>query len=157
NQLSRKLPSTIGRLGHFAAGVCKPERRFPLPPELKIDIHVPVIWGIRGAIRDVPLSMLSRDWQIEMGHGKRRIKKHNPNFLEHLLTAHEEISKWATTCSLNYDPEIPAELNYDSRLEDVCRPLLSIADNLGHGAEARTAPIKLCATRPPQDDSEQAL
>jgi hypothetical protein len=35
--------------------------------------------------------------------------------------------------------------------------LLSIADNLGHGAEARAALIELCATRPPQGYGEQVL
>jgi hypothetical protein len=128
---------------------------------IKIEIHAPVIWAIRGAIRDVPLSMLSRGLQIHMRHGTPRIKlrsRNDPKFFEDLDIAHEEILKFAATCSLDPNPDIPVELRSDeARLDDVCRPLLSVADSLGHGVEARAALIELCAVRPPQDDGMQAL
>jgi hypothetical protein len=53
--------------------------------------------------------------------------------------ANKENQKWAKTCSLNLDPEIPAPLCRDPRLADNSRPLLAIADDLGRGAEARAA------------------
>ena len=127
---------------------------------IKIPILAPVIWAIRGSIHDVPSSVLSRGWQIHLERGTPRIQltsPDDPEFFEDLFTAHEENSKWAATCSLNRKPEIPAELSYEPRLADVCRPLLSIADNLGHGAEARAALIELCTTRPLQDHGAQAL
>jgi hypothetical protein len=128
---------------------------------IKIQIFAPVIWAIRGAIRNVPLSILSRGFQIDMRHGIPRIKlrsRNDPKFFEDLDIAREQILKWAATCSLDHNPEIPVELSSDrSRLDDVCRALLSVADNLGHGAEARAALIELSAARPPQDDGVQAL
>jgi hypothetical protein len=128
---------------------------------VKITIRVPVFWAIRGDIHDVPLSILSRGFQISLEKGKPKIRMKrridlDPTYTDDLVIAHEEICKWAATCSLNYDPEIPAELDND-RLADICRPLLSIADYLGHGAEARAAVIQLCAARPPQDMGIQAL
>jgi hypothetical protein len=127
---------------------------------IKIEIHCPVIWAIRGAIRDVPPSILSRGVQIDMQHGTPRIqrrRRNDPEFFDDLDIAREEIQKWAATCTLDFNPEILVELSSDRRLNDVCLPLLSIADNLGHGTEAREALIELSAARPPRDDGEQAL
>jgi hypothetical protein len=127
---------------------------------IKIEIHCPVIWAIRGAIRDVPPSILSRGVQIYMQHGTPRIQRrqrNDPAFFEDLDIAREEMEKWAATCTLDFAPEIPIELASDNRLKDVCLPLLSVADSLGHGAEARAALIELNASRPPRDDGEQAL
>ena len=97
----------------------------------------------------------------DMQHGTPRIQRLSWNyqaFFDDLDITHEENAKWAATCSLDYSPEIPIELRSDkSRLHDVCRPLLSIADSLGHGAEARAALIELNAARPPQDDGLQLL
>jgi hypothetical protein len=126
---------------------------------ITIEIHVLVIWAIRGAIRDVPSNILSRGVQIEMQQGMpriREIRRNDPEFYGDLDIAREEIQKWAATCTLNFNPDIPVELSGDSRLKDVCLPLLSVADSLGHGAEAREALIELSAARPPQDDGEQA-
>jgi hypothetical protein len=42
-------------------------------------------------------------------------------------------------------------------LEDNCRPLISIVDSLGRGAEARAALIEFCAGLPSSDVGVQAL
>jgi hypothetical protein len=79
---------------------------------IKIQILAPVIWAIRGAIRDVPLSILSRGFQIDMQHGTPRIKlrsRNDPEFFEDLDIAREEILKWAATCSLDHNPGIPVQ------------------------------------------------
>ena len=52
---------------------------------------------------------------------------------------------------------MPPELCRDARLEDNCRPLISIADSLGRGAEARAALIEFCAGLPSSDVGVQAL
>jgi len=52
-----------------------------------------------------------------------------------------EIRAWAQNCSLARDPEMPSSLR--NRAADNCRPLLAIADALGHGEAARTALVKL--------------
>jgi hypothetical protein len=58
-----------------------------------------------------------------------------------------EIHKWADTCKLNLDPEIP--LNW--RAGDNWRPLLAIADDLGRGEEAREAALVLSGGLPDED------
>jgi hypothetical protein len=127
---------------------------------IKIEMHCPLIWAIRGAIRDVPPSILSRGFQIHMQKATPRIKRKrrdDPAFFEDLDIAREEIERWAATCTLDFDPDIPAELGSDSRIADAALALLSIADSLGHGTEARAALIELHAARPPQDDGVQLL
>ena len=62
---------------------------------------------------------------------------------------------WAARCRLNCDPEMPPQLR--DRSTDNWRPLLSIADALGHGEDARAAAIALCAKRPDEDAGVLAL
>ena len=62
------------------------------------------------------------------------------------IVACEEIQKWAATCSLAQDPEMPPMLR--NRAADNWRILLAIADDLGHGEAARSAAVALCANRP---------
>jgi len=122
---------------------------------VKFPVFAPIVYAMRGEIRDVPLSVGSRSFFIQMRRGtpKKRFIENDPD----LLIAHEEMSKWAATCALDQNPKIPPELCRDPRLVDNCRPLLAIADALGHGAEARAALIELCAGRPNQDFGVQAL
>jgi len=61
----------------------------------------------------------------------------------------EEIRKWAATCSLARNPEMPPSLR--NRSADNWRVLLAIADDLGHGDDARSAAIELCSNRPDED------
>src|SRR5262249_51433439 len=58
-----------------------------------------------------------------------------------------EIRKWAETCKLNPDPEVP--LNW--RAGDNWRVLLAIADDLGRGDEARKAALVLSGGLPDLD------
>jgi hypothetical protein len=122
---------------------------------VKFPVFAPIAYAIRGEIRDLPLSVGSRSFFIQMKRGtpKKRFIENDPD----LLVAHEEISRWAVTCALDQNPEIPPVLCRDPRLADNCRPLLAIADALGRGAEARAALIELCAGRPNQDLGVQAL
>jgi hypothetical protein len=122
---------------------------------VKFPLFCPIAYAIRGEVRDVPLAVLSRSFIINMklATPKKRFNKSDPD----LFVACKENQKWAKTCSLNLDPEIPAGLCRDPRLADNCRPLLAIADDLGRGAEARAALIELSASRPHQDVGGQAL
>jgi Protein of unknown function (DUF3631) len=63
--------------------------------------------------------------------------------------ARAEIQKWAATCTLAREPEIPPELR--NRAADNWRVLLAIADDLGHGEEARAAAVALYSNRPDED------
>jgi hypothetical protein len=102
------------------------------------------------AIGMLPLPLLQRTVVIDMQRRPydsriRRLSDEDFAF----VSAPEEICKWAATCSLNRNPEIPQSLR--DRIGDNWIALFSVADALGHGAEARTAAIMLCANRPDED------
>jgi hypothetical protein len=124
----------------------------------KYRLFCSLLWALRGAVNDVPMAVLSRGLQVVMRKGKPRIRL-PVNYLEEpdLVGARGLNEAWATTVQLDLDPEMPEELCRDPRLEDNCRPLISIADSFGVGAEARAALIKFCANLPSSDVGIQAL
>jgi hypothetical protein len=65
------------------------------------------------------------------------------------VASRSEIRKWAASCTLAHEPEMPPALR--GRTADNWRPLLAIADDLGMGKEARDAAIALSANRPDED------
>jgi hypothetical protein len=69
------------------------------------------------------------------------LPKNSPVF----AASREQIRRWVATCSLVHDPEIPMALR--NRAADNWRPLISMAESLGHGDEARAAATKLSANR----------
>jgi hypothetical protein len=103
------------------------------------------------AIGMLPLPLMHRAVVINMRrHAKtdaplKQLDEHDPR----LAAARIEIQKWAATCTLAREPEMPAELH--NRAADNWRPLLAIADDLGHGEAARTAAIALSVNRLDED------
>ena len=99
------------------------------------------------AIGMLPLPLMHRAVIINMQrHAKtdaplEQLDEHDPR----LAAARIEIQKWAATCTLAREPEMPPELH--NRAADNWRPLLAIADDLGHGEDARTAAIALSVNR----------
>jgi hypothetical protein len=67
----------------------------------------------------------------------------------------DQIRKWAATCSLASDPEMPRALR--GRAADNFRPLFAVADSLGKGDEARAAAVALCAGRSDEDPAVMLL
>jgi hypothetical protein len=63
--------------------------------------------------------------------------------------ARQGIRKWSVTVQLNQDPEMPPALR--NRAADNWRVLISIADSLGYGEDARAAAVALSADRPNED------
>src|SRR4029077_16507098 len=88
------------------------------------------------ALGHMPLPLLHRSIVINMqrspGH-LERLDENNPFF----VAAREQIQKWVAICSLAQDPELPPSLR--NRAADNWRVLISIADALGHGEDARAA------------------
>src|SRR4029077_8340324 len=100
------------------------------------------------AIGMMPLPLLHRSIVVNMQRASahlERLDEDDPSF----VASREQIQKWAATCSLARDPEMPPSLR--NRAGDNWRVLLSIADDLGHGEDARAAAIALCANRPDED------
>jgi hypothetical protein len=123
-----------GGVSRFVGGR---SRRFPTFAPLAV-----------AAIGMLPLPLLHRAVVINMqrsGKSLKRLDESDPAF----AAAREEIRKWAGTCSLAPDPEMPPALR--DRAADNWRVLLAIADDLGHGEAARSAATTLCANRPDED------
>jgi hypothetical protein len=110
------------------------------------------------AIGTLPLPLLHRAITINM---QRRLDDAQIERLDEIdpprifAIAREMVRRWAATCQLDRDPEMPPKLR--DRMADNWRPLISIADALGHGEEARAAAIALCARRPDEDAGVLAL
>jgi Protein of unknown function (DUF3631) len=98
------------------------------------------------AIGMLPLPLLERSVIVNMQrapHAVARLDVRDPV----LPATREQIHKWAATCKLNPDPDIP----WHNRVADNWRVLFAIADNLGYSEQARTAAMVLGANRPDQD------
>jgi len=107
------------------------------------------------AIGTLPLPLLHRAIVINMqrsGESQlKRLDESDPAF----AASREELRKWAATCSLARDPEMPPALR--DRAADNWRVLLAIADDLGHGEAARSAAITLCSHRLYEDTGVMLL
>jgi hypothetical protein len=110
----------------------------------KFSTYAPLVLA---AIGTLPPPLLRRSVVIDM----HRPPKHGPKLQP--LDPHSpvwaatsvEIDKWAATCSLSTEPDMPAALDYNAC--DRWRILIAIADSLGHSEEARTAAIALSVNR----------
>jgi hypothetical protein len=100
------------------------------------------------AIGILPLPLLLRSVVVNIqrtDNQVKRLEESDPAF----PVARGLIRKWATTCTLAREPEMPSALR--NRATDNWRVLLSIADSLGYSSEARSSAVKLCADRPNED------
>jgi hypothetical protein len=107
-------------------------------------IYTPVALAAIGA-HSLSLQLLDRSIVINMdmpppGASIERLNEHSPVFTE----ARRLLSQWARTVELNPEPDMAG---LALRPADNWRPLLSIADSLGAGEEARAAALKLKASR----------
>lgn len=101
------------------------------------------------AIGMLPLPLLHRavvdSMQRAGGPALALLDETDPKF----PASREQIERWAKTCALAREPEMPPSLT--NRAADNWRVLIAIADDLGHGQAARKAAIALCANRPDED------
>jgi hypothetical protein len=104
----------------------------------------------------LPLPLLHRSIVINMQRAPKHARIERLEESDSAFPAvRADIRAWAQNCSLARDPEIPASLR--NRAADNCRPLLAIADTLGHGEAARTALLKLYSNRPDEDPGVSLL
>jgi hypothetical protein len=109
----------------------------------KFQLYGPMAIAAIGAL---PAPLMSRSIIINMQRQPPdartdRIDFNDPAFVATL----EQNRKFATTCQLNPNPEMPPQLT--NRAADNWRPLIAIADALGRGDEAREAAIALSGSR----------
>jgi Protein of unknown function (DUF3631) len=101
------------------------------------------------AIGTLPLPLMDRAVVVKMQRSKtevERLDENDPSF----PASKDLIKRWAATCSLAPDPEMPPSVRIN-RGADNWRVLLAIADSLGHGDDARAAAVELCGNRPDED------
>jgi hypothetical protein len=91
-------------------------------------------------MRGLPRTLNSRSISITMERSPRKLTRFDTNHPDPALdAAYLQIFLWRREVELNPDPEMPAGLR--NRFTDNWRPLLSIADALGWGEQAREAMI----------------
>jgi hypothetical protein len=100
------------------------------------------------AIGMMPLPLLHRAIIINMQRASVRLERFDENNCK-FAASREQIARWATTCSLAQDPDMPPSLR--NRAADNWRVLFAIADDLGHGEEARAAAVALNSGRLDED------
>jgi hypothetical protein len=100
------------------------------------------------AIGMLQLPLLHRAVVINMQRSSAQLRRLDETRLVFHL-ARQGIQKWAASCTLAADPEMPPVLR--NRAADNWRVLLSIADDLGYSEAARSAAVTLCANRPDED------
>jgi Protein of unknown function (DUF3631) len=111
----------------------------------RFDIFAPLAVA---AIGTLPLPLMHRAVVVKMQRSEtqvERLDENDPSF----PASRDLIKRWAATCSLAPDPEIPSSIR--NRAADNWRVLLSIADGLGHSDDARAAAVELCRNRPDED------
>jgi hypothetical protein len=143
--LDNNVLRAVFNAGHRRGGAI---RRFVGGWSKRFDLFAPLAVA---AIGILPLPLMDRSVQIHM---RRRAPSDPPlqrlNELDPVFPrVREQIRKWAATCSLAREPEMPPQLH--GRQGDNWRTLISIADDLGHGEAARAAAIALCAGRIDED------
>jgi Protein of unknown function (DUF3631) len=91
-------------------------------------------------MRGLPRTLDSRSITITMERSQRQLRRFDANHPDSALdAAYELILLWRREIQLDSDPEMPAGIR--NRFADNWRPLISIADSLGWGTQAREAMI----------------
>jgi hypothetical protein len=147
---SNNILRSVFNAGHRRGGAVS---RFVAGRPKKFPVFAPLAIATIGVL---PLPIMHRAVIISMerrpaGIPLEQLDENSPVFSR----SRAEIEKWAATCKLNPKPEMPAKLH--NRPADNWRVLLTIADDLGRGKEARAAAIALSAQRPDEDPGVLAL
>ena len=100
------------------------------------------------AIGTLPPPLLHRSIVISMQRSSTQLRRLDE--ASHVFNlARQGIRKWSARVQLSPDPEMPPALR--NRAADNWRVLISIADSLGYGEDARAAAVALSADRPDED------
>jgi len=104
----------------------------------QLDVFAPIALALPDAMGGLPRTLNSRAITINMRRSERELKRfdalHSDGTLDRV---YGQILIWHRKAKLDPDPEMPAGML--NRISDNWRPLLSIADSLGHGDLAREA------------------
>jgi hypothetical protein len=102
----------------------------------------PLALALPDTMVGLPRTLNSRSITIVMERhaGQRELRRFDVNHPDLALDAtYQQILRWRREAELNPEPEMPARVR--NRFADNWRPLLSIADSLGWGTQAREAMV----------------
>jgi Protein of unknown function (DUF3631) len=106
----------------------------------RFSTFAPLALALPDAMAGLPRTLNSRCITLTMQRSQRELRRLEPYRPDAALGAcYQQILLWCNDVELDADPEMPKQLR--NRLADNWRPLLSIADSLGMGEEARKAAI----------------
>jgi Protein of unknown function (DUF3631) len=113
----------------------------------KFLVFAPLALALPDAVVGLPRTLNSRCITLTMqrSDGQRELRRFDVNHPDPALeVAYRQILLWRRDLQpLDPEPEMPATIR--NRLADIWRPLVSIADSLGWGAQARDAMLKFAA------------
>jgi Protein of unknown function (DUF3631) len=115
----------------------------------KFLVFAPLALALPDAMVGLPRTLNSRCITLNMqrSDGRRELRRFDVNHPDPALdVAYRQILLWRRDLdadALNPEPEMPSTIR--NRLADNWRPLISIADNLGWGEQARDAMLKFAA------------
>ena len=106
-----------------------------------IDIFCAAAFGFIGSCLTPELQSRSLFIQMRRHDGSYPLRRFDLADTADLDAVYQRLCDWAANVPLNRDPQIPPELQRDSRWADNARPLVAIADTAGEkwGAVARKA------------------
>ena len=143
--LGNRILRAVLNAGYLMGGTVK--RFFNGRPH-KFEVFAPLALAAIDALNILPLPLLRRCIVVEMQRRARdakplqRLNTQDLGFQQERNMMREKFSRWAANFPLNPpEPATPPELS-DSAADN-WRVLLAIADDLGHGAEARAAALAL--------------
>jgi hypothetical protein len=143
--LGNRILRAVLNAGYLMGGTVK---RFFNGRSHKFEVFAPLALAAIDALNILPLPLLRRCIVVEMQRRARnakplqRLNTQDLGFQQERNMMREKFSRWAANFPLNPpEPATPPELSDSSA--DNWRVLLAIADDLGHGAEARAAALAL--------------
>lgn len=142
-QRDHRLHAVFNSGYRYGGQVSITERRTGQYRLTEFSTFAPVLMALPDASGGLPRTLDSRCITLMMkrSSGRRELKRMNPRQPDAaLFAAYEQILLWRKDVVLDLDPTMPEGIS--NRLADNWRPLLSIADNLGWGTQAREALVE---------------
>jgi hypothetical protein len=107
----------------------------------EFDVSAPLSFG---TLQELPRPLMSRSIIMKMQRSPEQLKELDETDSLFMI-AREGMQNWAARCNLKRDPKMPN--GFRGRKADKWRPLISIADDLGYGDEARAVAVALESNR----------
>jgi hypothetical protein len=105
----------------------------------KYSTFAPLALALPDTFGGLPRTLNSRSITINLERARRELQRFDADHHPDWDAAYVQILLWRREAKLDLDPPMPSELR--NRMADNWRPLISIADSLGWGEQAREAAL----------------